>query len=83
MDLNETISVSKWFKRKYKSDKDAYGIAIRDFKALCIIHGEERHKVVDFYRGQSGNYYLVYVKKSVVEKTKNVHGFTYFDEAGC
>jgi hypothetical protein len=73
--------VGKWFKNKYKSNK--YGIAIRDFKALCIIHGEERHKVVDSYQGQNGNYYLVYVKKPVVEKTKKVHGFTYFDEAGC
>jgi hypothetical protein len=80
MEIDETISAGKWF-RKYKSD-DKYGVAIRDFKALCIIHGQERHKVVDCYR-QNGNYYLVYLKKPVVEKTKMQHGFTYFDEAGC
>ncbi len=83
MDFEETATVGKWFKKKYQSDKDKYGIAIRDFKALCVIHGEERHKVIDSYQGQNGSYYLVYLKKPVIEKTKMVHGFTYFDEAGC
>ncbi|MHB1665550.1 MAG: hypothetical protein ACYCT7_09895 [bacterium] len=81
MDLTEITESAKWFKRKYQSDQ--YGVAVRDFKALCIIHGHERHKVIDTYHRQDGTYFLVYKKQPVIEK-KIYEGTTvYFDEAGC
>lgn len=81
MDLTEITKSAKWFKNRYSSDD--YGVAMRDFKALCIIHGSERHKVVDMYKRQDGTYFLVYKKQSVVEKKVYEGGTVYFDEAGC
>ena len=60
------ISILKLFKEKYNA-KD-FGIAERDFPALCVYIGGKRHKVVDVYRAARKSYFVVYKKTPIKER---------------
>ena len=66
------ISIVKLFKEKYNA-KD-FGIAERDFPALCVYIGGKRHKVVDTYRAAGGQSYFVVYKKTPIKE----RGLPYF-----
>ena len=66
------LSILKLFKEKYNI-KD-YGIAERDFPALCVYIGGKRHKVMDTYRTPDGQSYFVVYKKVPI-KERRLHNF--------
>ena len=60
--------ILKLFKGKYNA-KD-YGIVERDFPALCVYIGGQRHKVVDIYRTADEQSYFVVYKKTPIEERR-------------